>query len=201
MARRPRLAPSTLVVLLGIGFAAVVAASGIVATLAQQHDESPISRTTFLNIPSAMRGVFYALLTVLFIAVGWLFSLRVQNWQRGQPDRRATTTRNVKRRLESFRRGIYMQTLLRDPAAGVMHSLIYFPFIILFAVTTVLEINHQLPASWKFLHGDVYRGYALTGDVAGVLFLVGVFWAIGRRYIRRPFRLRTKTRPEDALIL
>src|SRR5207248_8597012 len=135
----------------------------------------------FLNVPSAVRGVFYVTLTAVFIAVAWLFSLRVQNWERGQPDRRATTTKNVKKRLGDFRAGIYMQTLLRDPAAGVMHSLIYFPFLILFAVTTILEINHQLPESVKFLHGTVYQGYSLGGDVAGILFLIGIFRALGRR--------------------
>ena len=74
-----------------------------------------------------------------------MFSQRVKNWERGAPDRRATTTKNAKRRLADYRAGVYMQTLLRDPAAGLMHSLIYFSFLILLAVTTVLEINHQLP--------------------------------------------------------
>ena len=55
--------------------------------------------------------------------------------------------KNIGRRLRDFRAGIYMQTLLRDPAAGVMHSMIYFGFLILFGVTTVLEIDHQLPES------------------------------------------------------
>ena len=94
-----------------------------------------------------------------------------------------------------------MQTLLRDPAAGVMHSLIYFNFVILLAVTTVLEINHQMPESAKFLHGDVYLGYSLVGDVAGALFLVGVVWAIFRRYVQRPYRIRIKSKPEHAIIL
>jgi Fe-S oxidoreductase/nitrate reductase gamma subunit len=82
-----------------------------------------------------------------------------------------------------------------------MHSLIYFPFLILFAVTNVLIIEEQLPESLKFLHGDTYRAYSLVGDVAGVLFIIGVGWAIVRRYIQRPYRLRIKTRPEDAAIL
>ena len=55
----------------------------------------------------------------------------MQNWERGQPDNRATTPKNVERRLEDFRAGVYMQTLLRDPAAGIMHSLIYFGFLVL----------------------------------------------------------------------
>ena len=99
---------------------------------------------------------------VLYGAV--LFSQRVRNWERGAPDNRKTTTKNAGRRLKDFRAGVYMQTLLRDPAAGIMHSLIYFSFLILFAVTTVLEINHQLPESAKFLHGDVYKGYSAIGD-------------------------------------
>src|SRR4051794_15587815 len=201
MSSRPKLKPSQLTVLIGLGVAAITAGSGIVAAIAQEHDESSVSRAVFANIPSALRGVFYTVLTVMFVAVAWLFAQRVQNWERGQPDDRRTTPKNIKRRLADFRAGVYMQTLLRDPAAGVMHSLIYFPFLILFAVTTILEINHQLPVSMKFLHGDVYRGYALVGDVAGALFLVGIFWAIIRRYIQRPYRLRLKTRPEDGVIL
>ena len=97
-----------------------------------------------------------------------------------------------------------MKTLLRDPAAGVMHSLMYFPFLILLAVTTVLEINHQLPESLKFLHGDVYRAYTAVGDIAGVLFLIGVVWALLRRYGPkrfRPYRIRIKSKPEHAVVL
>ena len=60
----------------------------------------------------------------------------------------------MKRRLADFRAGVYMQTLLRDPAAGIMHSLIYFSFLILAAVTATLEVNHQLPEE-KFLRAGV----------------------------------------------
>ena len=203
MSTRPsrRLKPSQLALLIGLGMALVTAGSGIVAALAQEHDDSPVQREVFLNIPSPIRALFYTTLTVLFVAVAWLFSQRMQNWERGQPDRRATTKKNVGKRMADFRAGVYMKTLMRDPAAGLMHSCIYFGFLVLFAVTTILEINHQLPQSLKFLHGDVYRGYALTGDVAGVAFLVGIGWAAVRRYIRKPYRLKIKTRPEDGVIL
>ncbi|MDQ1397324.1 MAG: hypothetical protein QOG64_2583, partial [Acidimicrobiaceae bacterium] len=201
MSTRPKLKPSWIPIVIGGGVALLTAASGILGALAPEEDKSPIQRVVFLNIPSPVRAIFYAILTVLFIAVGWLFAQRVQNWERGQPDNRRTTTKNVKRRTRDFRAGVYMQTLLRDPAAGVMHSLIYFPFLILFAVTTVDEVNHVLPKGAKFLHGGVYQGYSLVAEVAGVLFLVGIFWAIGRRYIQRPYRLRIKTKPEDAVIL
>jgi Fe-S oxidoreductase/nitrate reductase gamma subunit len=196
-----RIKPTQVALAVGIGLAVVVVLSGIAATALQWHDDSPITREVFGNIPSAWKAIFYTVFPVLIVVGAVNFANRVRNWERGAPDNRATTKKNLARRLRDFRAGVYMQTLLRDPAAGVMHSLIYFNFIILFAVTTVLEINHQLPEDLKFLHGDVYRAYSLVGDVAGVLFLVGVVWAIVRRYVQRPYRIRIKSKPEHALIL
>jgi Fe-S oxidoreductase/nitrate reductase gamma subunit len=199
---RPRIRPSHIALALGIGFAIFpTAASGIASAIFGFHDDSPVRRETLGNIPGAFKAVFYVTFVILFVAVGYLFAQRVQNWERGKPDRRPTTARNAKRRFESFRRGVYMQTLLRDGAAGVMHSLIYFPFLILFAVTIVLEVDHQLPESAKFLHGDIYRGFSLVGDTAGALFLTGITWAGWRRYVQKPYRIRIKTRPEDHVIL
>src|SRR4029077_3729479 len=136
-----RIKPSQIAIGIGLGLGIVTGASGIIATITQQHDDSPVTRHVFENIPSGFRAIFYTVLSVLFVGSAYLFSQRVQNWERGQPDRRATTAKNAKKRAGDFRKGVYMQTLMRDGAAGVMHSLIYFPFIVLFAVTTVLEIN------------------------------------------------------------
>src|SRR5205823_8691727 len=68
------------------------------------------------------------------------------------------------KRLADFRAGVYMQTLLRDPAAGLMHSLIYFSFLILFAVTAVSQIQDQVPEGWKFLHGTTYQAYSRSEE-------------------------------------
>jgi Fe-S oxidoreductase/nitrate reductase gamma subunit len=94
-----------------------------------------------------------------------------------------------------------MQTLLRDPVAGVMHSMIYFGFLVLLAVTATLEVNHQLPEKAQFLHGRTYEAYAMVGDTAGAVFLIGILWALGRRYVQRPYRIRIKSKPEHAVIL
>jgi Fe-S oxidoreductase len=40
-----------------------------------------------------------------------------------------------------------------------------------------------------------------VGDAGGVVFLVGIVWAIVRRYVQRPYRIRIKSKPEHALIL
>jgi Fe-S oxidoreductase len=47
----------------------------------------------------------------------------------------------------------------------------------------------------------VYQAYSLVGDVAGALFVLGVVWAIVRRYVQRPYRIRIKSKPEHVLIL
>ena len=62
-------------------------------------------------------------------------------------------------------------------------------------------MNHQLPEEAKFLHGQVYQGYSAVGGAAGLALLIGVVWALVRRYIVRPYRIRIKTKPEHALIL
>ncbi len=197
----PRVKPHQIVLVVGIGFGLFVGGSGIFPSIVGWHDDSEISREVFGNIPTAVKVAFYTILAVAFSLVGWLASLRVRNWERGRPDNRRTTKANAKRRAENYRSGTWMRTLLRDPAAGIMHSFIYFGFLVLFVATVLLEINHQVPESLKFLHGDVYRAYSLTSDIFGVIFITGILWALVRRYIQRPYRIRIKTKPEDLVIL
>jgi len=203
MARHParRLSPSHLALALGVAMGAVVALSGLAAVFVDEHPGHAVGRRVFDNVPGPLQAVFYVLSAASVVAVGVQFSRRIANWQRGGPEARPTSRANLGRRLRRFRQGVLMGTVVKDRAAGVMHSLLYFPFLVLFAVTVVLEVDHQLPARYTFLHGDVYRGYSLVGDVAGVAFLTGVVWALVRRYGRHHFRLRTKTRPEDAVTL
>jgi len=198
---RKRIKGPHLVLVIGLAFAIVTALSGIASAVFQQHDDSPVTREVFGGIPSSLKIAFYVMVSILLVYGAVLFGQRVKNWTRGKPDDRRTTKKNVKRRLGDFRAGVYMQTLLRDPAAGIMHSLIYFSFLVLLAVTTILEINHQIPESWKFLNGNVYMAYSFIGDLAGLCLFVGVMWAIVRRYIQRPYRIRIKTKPEHAIIL
>jgi Fe-S oxidoreductase/nitrate reductase gamma subunit len=196
---RPK--PHQVVIGVGVFVVAGALASGIVPRITQWEDESPVSRHVFANIPDPIYWAFYATVGAMLMVTAWLVSLRFRNYERGQPDDRRTTRKNVHRRMRDFRAGVWMRTLLRDPAAGAMHSAIYFGFLVLFIATVVLEIDHQLPESLKFLHGRTYQAYAATADVFGVIFVVGILWAIGRRYLQRPYRIRIKTKPEDAVIL
>ena len=201
MRRRFPLKPSQVVLALGALIALGTVVSGVVPRLTGWTDTSRVTRPVFFAIPDPVYWLFYATVAVMLFVCAWLASLRVRNYLRGGPDDRRTTRENAHRRLRDFRAGVWMRTLLRDPAAGVMHACIYFGFLVLFAATVILEIDHQLPPSLKFLHGSVYEGYKATANVFGIIFLVGLVWAIGRRYIQRPYRIRIKTKPEDAVIL
>ena len=176
--------------------------SGIVPLITDWHNENEMHREVFGGIPGPLQIAFYTVIPVLLVWGAFRFADRMKNWERGKPaPSRKTTAANAKRRFGDFRAGVYMRTLLRDPAAGIMHSLIYFGFLVLLGVTTVLEIDHQLPEDLKFLHGRTYQAYALVGDLAGVAFVGGLVIAIVRRYVTKPYRIRIKTRPEHALIL
>ena len=194
-----RVRPHHLVIGLGAAIATFTAFSGISPLITHWHDDSPIQREVFGGIPGPVKLSFYVIIPLVLLYGSVMFAMRVKNWERGTPDNRATTPKNVKRRFGDFRSGAYMQTLLRDPAAGLMHSLIYFPFLILLAVTTILEINHQVPPSMKFLHGTTYQAYSFIGDAAGLGLFIGISWAIIRRYVVRPYRIRIKSKIDHVL--
>ena len=126
-----RLSPQQLVLGIGVAVAIFTALSGLAAAIFQFKSDDPVSRTVFLNIPDALVFAFYIVLPVIIVYGAWVFSLRVKNWERGGPDNRSTTAKNAKKRAKSLRQGLYMQTLLREPGAGIMHSMMYFSFVVL----------------------------------------------------------------------
>jgi Fe-S oxidoreductase/nitrate reductase gamma subunit len=196
-----RLRPYQLSIAIGVGVGLFSVMSGIVPLFTGWHSDSEMTREVFGGIPGPIKIAFYTVIPMMIVWGSFMFAHRIRNWERGAPDRRRTTPKNAKRRLADYRAGVYMRTLLRDSAAGLMHSMIYFGFLILLGVTTTLEVDHQLPESLKFLHGGVYQGYVFVGDFAGVIFTVGVLWAIVRRYVQKPYRIRIKTKAEHGWAL
>jgi Fe-S oxidoreductase/nitrate reductase gamma subunit len=183
----------------------VLAGLAVVSTLGlwwlgslPEEPEIEVGRVVFGNIPEFLVAMFYVTVAT-FIGVSiWLFAERARNWERGTWESRSG---EYKRRLRRFLDGVSMRTVLEDPAAGLMHAMLYYGFIVLFIGTVILEIDHLLPAEFKFLHGEVYQGYSAVLDAAAVVYLLGIGWAVVRRYIVKPQRIRSKSRPEDAWIL
>lgn len=185
-----------------LGWLAVVGGLSVLslwwlASLTAKPDHD-IGREVFGNIPSLVVAMFYVMsATFVAISIG-LFAMRARNWERGSWEQRSG---QLKQRLNRFRDGVSMKTVMEDPAAGVMHALIYYGFIVLLLGTVTLEIDNLLPMSLKFLHGVVYQAHTFILDIAGVLFVIGVAWAAVRRYGTKLARIASKTRPEDAWIL
>ena len=164
------------------------------------HAEPPsdVGREVFGNIPSGLEAAFYVSVAAFLWLAFYLFSLRARNWSRGDREKRLG---EWKKRLRYLADGLRMKTLLRDTASGLMHSMIYYGFLVLLAGTITLEIDHLMPESFKFLYGPFYLGYSAVLDFFALVFLGGLAWAVFRRYIRPPARIASKTRPEDALVL
>jgi Fe-S oxidoreductase/nitrate reductase gamma subunit len=160
--------------------------------------ESEIHRTVFGNIPPALEAAFYVSVSAFLFLAFYLFSLRARNWQRGAAEARSG---RIGERLVQMRRALAMQTLMRDRSAGLMHAMVYYGFFVLFLGTVTLEIDHLMPADYKFLVGGVYQGYSAILDAASLVYLGGLGWAFFRRYGQQPWRIRSKTKPEDFWIL
>jgi Fe-S oxidoreductase/nitrate reductase gamma subunit len=170
---------------------------GFLGTL-PEHNEPEVGRVVFGGVPGWLQAVFYVTTAGFIALAGFLFAQRARSWSRGASDNR---TGLWKERLNQLSQGLAMKTLMKDPQAGLMHSMVYFGFLVLFAGTVTLEIDHILPNQFKFLEGTFYLVYSAILDMAALVFLGGLAWAFFRRYIQRPWRLRSKTKPEDAVIL
>ena len=157
-----------------------------------------IGRPIFGNIPALIVALFYMTIATFLGVTLYLFAQRAKSWERGSWETRSGLW---KQRMIGLRDALLMRTVLEDRQAGLMHSMIYWGFIFLMIGTAILELDHILPASLKFLHGWFYEGYSAVLDAAAVVFVVGIVWAAVRRYGQKPWRLRAKTRPEDAWIL
>ena len=182
---------------LGVAGALGTIALGLLGTL-PEHPHFEIGREVFGNIPDSVVVVFYVAVATFTWFTFHLLAQRALSWQQGTADRRVG---DWKERIRELSAGLRMKTLMRDRRAGLMHSLIYYGFIVLFLGTVTLEIDHILPAGLKFLHGGVYQGYSAVLDLAALAFLGGLALAFLGRYVMPSPRIRAKTKPEDGVIL
>jgi Fe-S oxidoreductase/nitrate reductase gamma subunit len=191
--------PTSSQVLETLGALAALAtlALGVLGTLPEEpHFE--VGRQVFGNIPDAAVLLFYVGVGAFLWLTLHLFAQRAASWRQGGEDER---TGSWETRLKRLYDGLSMKTVVRDRRGGVMHSMIYYGFVVLFLGTVTLEIDHLAPSSLKFLHGDFYLGYSAVLDLAGIVYLGGLALAIVGRYVVPTWRLRSKTKPQDALIL
>ena len=80
----------------------------------------------------------------------------------------------------------------RNRAGAVLHSLIFYSFLVLFAGTTLIGVQHDITLrlfGWRYLVGDFYVAEKFVLDTAALGLIVGVVLAMWRRYHTRPRHL------------
>ena len=136
---------------------------------------------------------------MLFV-VAWLVSPAGPQLRAGQA-RRPPHQQGQRPRAAcaDFRAGVWMRRCCatRPPASCTRSST--SASSCLFIVTVVLEIDHQLPDVAEVPARPHVPGATRSSPTSSAsCSLVGIVWAIARRYVQRPYRIRIKTKPEDA---
>ncbi len=138
------------------------------------------TREEFLYIGEAGKYLFYTLTYIsIAIAAAQIF-LRVKLWMKGQPVGNFSVGRACKN-VWLYILGQKKVQSSRPRSGAPMHMALFYGFLALFIGTTLLAINTYGP--WKFHYGVYYLTYEMTLDVMGVVFIVGVLWALGRRFV------------------
>jgi Fe-S oxidoreductase/nitrate reductase gamma subunit len=85
-----------------------------------------------------------------------------------------------------------------DIAAGTMHILILWGFLGLFVGTVLISVDYWL---FHFLSGSVYIWYSTCLEVVGLMLMIGIVWALIRRYLQRVPRLENRIEDLTVVIL
>jgi len=148
-------------------------------------------RPFFWNIEPVW--LFYVLALIAAILFGLGLSHHISRWLTGRRDD-AYKKLNIKSFMVN---GLLNARLWKDdPSAGIFHLSLMWGFILLFLGTALLSVHEYIR---PVLQGKFYLGYALVLDLAGILFLIGVLLAGGRRYIWK--RNQMTATLHDALVL
>lgn len=154
------------------------------------------TRQEFMHMDAWQKGLFYALMAASVAALAAQITARWRLWRKGKPiSWRANWWANVRRYVLGQRK---VQTS-RPRSGAPMHLLIFYGFLSLLLATTLLGINTYSPV--KFHKGTYYLIYEMTFDLLGLLLFVGLAWAMGRRWLRRPLVVSHAVSDSWALIL
>ena len=86
---------------------------------------------------------------------------------------------------------------------GIMHLLIFWGVIIQIIGTAIklMQMGLFIPFTWPLFSQNVYFGYELIMDLAGIALLLGVLMAFVRRWIIKPKFMENSWDDAYALVL
>ena len=149
-------------------------------------------RELFWKINESWLFYVLAALSVCLFLLGIAAHLLL--WRKSGPKGKvAFSGRALKAMVSDVFLGI--RVLKGEVAAGIMHSFLFWGFVILTIGTTLLLIHEHL---FSYLAGRSHLFFELVMEVGGLILLAGVVWAMIRRYLQRVPRL--ERRAEDAVV-
>ncbi len=148
------------------------------------------TRAEFLHLSGFEKGLFYVLIFLSIGIAAFQIFQRARAWQKGKPigvvregvRYYLPTPHALNRWLRNIWQFIILQRKVkssRKTSGAPMHLMIFYGFLALTVATTLLAINTYSP--WKFHQGTYYLAFEFTFDILGLLFVVGVGWALVRR--------------------
>jgi len=133
-----------------------------------------------MHIPAWEQALFYGLTFLSLGIMVWQFLQRARVWRQGKP---TDWRHDWRRSLANVWTFVFKQKKVRTHrkrTGAPMHLLIFFGFLSLFLATTLLAIATYSPLG-NFHRGTYYLVYEAVFDALGLLFIVGLVWALVRR--------------------
>jgi len=155
------------------------------------------TRTVQWNVSPGMVDFLYGSMGIALAVFVYGFWRRAEVWLAGRPEVRWDDPGRRARAV--LFQGAAQARLLRRLLPGLMHAFLAYGFLVLFAATVVVFIDHTLGI--PIMRGYFYLYFqSLAVDLFGVLATVGVGFYLGRVLLRR-LRGTGVARPGDILFL
>lgn len=155
---------------------------------------SEATRELFWNISG--QWLMYPLLLAVVVLLVFFFRRRMKVWRMGLPESRSD---QPMLRLKGVLVDAILQAkVLKDRPAGLMHLAMYAGMIVLLAATAITAADADL--GLDLVHGGLYLYFlSFATDIAGLLFCIGMAWALVRRVAVK--RVAADTSTSDLVIL
>lgn len=148
------------------------------------------SRPLFWQIDSVW--LFYVLASISVGVFIFGVTIRAKIWFKAFKEIRISKETIIK----VFYEGILGKRIIKgDLAAGIMHSFIFWGFSILFTGTILSTVDHYIV---RYLKGTIYLIFSFCMELAGLMLVTGITWALIRRYSNSVVRLEKKR--EDLIL-
>ncbi len=151
------------------------------------NDLAGATRQIYWNVSGVW--VMYALFAVALAFFAYGIFARIRSWKKGKPDGERFSDWGL--RLKIALKELFLQNRVRGSLVpGLFHALVFYSFIVLTIATTVVFLDADFGA--HLFRGYLYVVLTVGAELAGVLMLAGVAFALWRRVISKPRTIQSR---------